>query len=254
MIFSKKLAGQSCTFDLRRRKRQKRLIVTPVGPNHYRVTVPKHLSQRAIEKTLEAHAETLLALKPTILPLERMIDAQGVFIFGVMHHLDVVTTTPSALKQGRLILNSRATAYADIQAALSKQLESLLRQHIDSLVIKHKASLSHLGCLEPMIQYRMMKTKFGSCRPSKGRITLNLELIHYPKPLIEYIFLHEISHFKHPDHSARFYQTLEALCPKHRTYKKILDDLRQTLLKAPLEQYEPGALLMSEPVNFGRLS
>ena len=243
-----------CTFDLRRRKRQKRLIVTPIKSNHYRVTAPKHLSQCAIEQTLENHAETLLALKPTLLPLERMVLAQSVFVFGMMHRLYVVTTTPSALHEAALVLKSRTPDHTDVQYALSKQLEKWLRNYIDSLLIKHKTTLSHLGCTRPLIQYRIMKSKFGSCRPSKGRITLNLELIHYPKTYIEYIFLHEITHFKHPDHSERFYQTLEKLCPKHRVYKKNLDTMRQTLLKAPLEQFAPGASLMSEPITSGRLS
>ena len=254
MTLTKVLAGVPCTFDLQRRKRQKRLIVTPIGSHHYRVTAPRRMSQKTVEEALETHAKSILALKPTVLPLKRMVAAERVFIFGTPHRLEVVPKAPMLLADGVLRLPSRSAAAIDIEHALSKQLESWLKEYVETLLLKHQAVLTQFGAATPVFQYRTMKTKFGSCRPTQGRITLNLELVHYPKSMIEYIFLHEITHLKHPDHSAHFYATLASLCPDHRAHKKTLDTLRRTLLHEPLEQVVPLASLMSESSIARRLS
>ncbi|TVP94799.1 MAG: DUF45 domain-containing protein [Acholeplasmatales bacterium] len=252
MRFSRRLAGTVCTFDLVRRRGQKRLIVTPLTQHHYRITAPRNIAQRTVENSLDKNAETILGLKPTVLPLKRMVAARQVFVFGKRYRLETAMTGSTVLTEGVLTLATRSTLDKDIEQALSKQLEIWLKAYIAELVATYATVLSAMQVSAPVIQYRTMKTKFGSCRPTQGRITLNLELIHYPMALVEYIFLHEITHFKHPDHSPSFYHTLSTLCPHHRTYKKSLDTMRHDLLYAPLDTYAPTSSMMCEPRFDGR--
>jgi len=58
------------------------------------------------------------------------------------------------------------------------------------------------------VRIREMKTRWGSCNPSKGYINLNLKLIEKPTECIEYVVFHELAHLVHADHSANFYNYL----------------------------------------------
>jgi len=75
----------------------------------------------------------------------------------------------------------------------------------------------------PKIRVRTMKTRWGSCIPSKNVITLNTRLLLKPRRCVEYVVLHEFAHFTHPDHSARFYGLVESVMPDWKERKKELN-------------------------------
>lgn len=68
---------------------------------------------------------------------------------------------------------------------------------------------------------RKMKGKWGSCT-SKGRITLNSELIKLNDSLVEYVIIHELCHLKHPNHGEGFYSLLGELVPQWQEMRKQL--------------------------------
>lgn len=68
----------------------------------------------------------------------------------------------------------------------------------------------------PKISIRKMKTRWGSCNPSKGTVSLNVNLMHYPIEFIEYVVLHEFVHFIQPNHSKEFYAVIEKYMPDYK--------------------------------------
>lgn len=72
------------------------------------------------------------------------------------------------------------------------------------------------------ITIRYMTSRWGSCRPTKGNITLNSKLIEVPRKSIEYVVLHEFAHFVHPNHSKDFYNLITKLMPDWRERKSLL--------------------------------
>lgn len=79
------------------------------------------------------------------------------------------------------------------------------------------------GIPMPTLRIRNMETRWGSCLTQKGIITLNKRLLEAPRHCIEYVVMHELCHFLHPDHSKRFYTFLTTLMPDWRERKSILD-------------------------------
>lgn len=75
----------------------------------------------------------------------------------------------------------------------------------------------------PAITIRTMTSRWGSCRPQKQAITLNSRLAEHPIPCIEFVVLHELVHFVHPDHSQHFYDLLTAQMPDWRDRKRLLE-------------------------------
>lgn len=79
------------------------------------------------------------------------------------------------------------------------------------------------GVAVPVLRFRNMETRWGSCLPRKGIITLNKRLLEAPRHCIEYVVMHEFCHFIHPDHSKHFYAFLTMLMPDWKERKRILD-------------------------------
>lgn len=73
------------------------------------------------------------------------------------------------------------------------------------------------------ISIRQMKTRWGSCNPSKGYINLNSELIKKRKESIEYVIFHELAHLIYPNHSKEFYNYLDTYMPDWRKRKEKLE-------------------------------
>jgi len=68
-----------------------------------------------------------------------------------------------------------------------------------------------------------MKKRWGSCS-TKGRITLNTELIKAQKACIEYVIIHELCHLVHHNHSAKFAALLYKEMPDWERWKNKLEE------------------------------
>ena len=86
------------------------------------------------------------------------------------------------------------------------------------------------GVDTPILRIRDMETRWGSCLAKKGIITLNKRLIEAPRNCIEYVVMHELCHFIHPNHSKQFYSFLTMLMPDWRQRKALLEKCAAFLL------------------------
>ncbi len=108
-------------------------------------------------------------------------------------------------------LNKLITTFEKTE--LLKVLENLKQKYINNPII----DISNI-----YIKTRYTKTRFGSCNARLGNINMTTHLIHYDIKYIEYVFLHEICHLKHQDHSVNFYNVLVKLCPNYKQLRKEL--------------------------------
>ena len=107
---------------------------------------------------------------------------------------------------------------------LQKHLERNFTQYIEEIKVKYDGIVADYGLHSPPIKYRYLKGKWGSCDTRKKIITMNYNLMYYPKEATEYVLLHEYLHLIVPNHSKRFHDLMKYHQPD---YKK-----REELLKA----------------------
>lgn len=72
------------------------------------------------------------------------------------------------------------------------------------------------------LRIRKMKTRWGVCNKKSMTITLNTELIHKDVTLIDYVIIHELCHFKHMNHSEKFWSEVEKYYPYYKQARKML--------------------------------
>lgn len=68
----------------------------------------------------------------------------------------------------------------------------------------------------PEIKIRNMKSIWGSCTTTGSTIRLNLQLLKADEACIEQVVLHELLHFRYPNHGKSFYDLLGQLMPVGR--------------------------------------
>lgn len=79
------------------------------------------------------------------------------------------------------------------------------------------------GVKKPKLRVRTMESCWGSCLVNKGIITLNRKLLMKPRECIEYVVVHELCHFIHPNHSKQFYGFMEQFMPDWKERKARLN-------------------------------
>lgn len=79
-----------------------------------------------------------------------------------------------------------------------------------------------LGVVKPQLRLRRMKSQWGNCHYRQGYITLNTVLASCPEKLQDYVALHELVHFLHPNHGPGFYTVMDALMPDWKERRKVL--------------------------------
>ena len=81
------------------------------------------------------------------------------------------------------------------------------------------------GVKYPVIKFRKMTSRWGSCNSTKGILTFNTQLVYAPPKCVEYVVWHEFTHFLQANHSRLFYNELEKVCPDWKILRKALKEI-----------------------------
>jgi len=110
-----------------------------------------------------------------------------------------------------------------IKKVYDKWLKEYAEQILNDLIIKYQSVLEKYNIKIPKMEIRQMKSRWGSCIPLKNKVIFNLILIKKPMCCIDYVVLHELSHFKYQNHSKNFYNFISISMPDWKERKKILN-------------------------------
>ena len=75
----------------------------------------------------------------------------------------------------------------------------------------------------PAVRTRRMTSRWGSCLPKKRIVTFNDRLMEAPPEAVEYVVIHEFTHFLVPNHSSVFHRYMDHFCPDWRDRRKLLN-------------------------------
>jgi predicted metal-dependent hydrolase len=103
---------------------------------------------------------------------------------------------------------------ADSTTAPAQSLENWLRKQARQALNAHLAVVLPRLSADPGRIYVMdQRTKWGNCS-ALGNLSFSWRLIMAPPFVLEYLVTHEAVHLVVPDHSKRFWLTVQSLCSK----------------------------------------
>lgn len=106
-----------------------------------------------------------------------------------------------------------------------KQLLKWYNQQIKDIFtqrLKYNYNLFEESIPYPTLKIRTMKSRWGVCNRKNISVTLNSKLIEYDITKLDYVIIHELSHFVHFDHSKDFWNLVNKYCPEYKRIKKEL--------------------------------
>ncbi len=105
-----------------------------------------------------------------------------------------------------------------------KWLKGLAEKEFNEALQKYRNKMMRrYNMPEYTLQVREMKTRWGTCIPSKKKITLNLYLMYAPHECLEYVALHELVHFLEIYHNDNFYEIMEEFMTDYKERTRLLN-------------------------------
>lgn len=152
-----------------------------------------------------------------------MIDDKHIVLFGNSLKIRKTTGKYNHVSYDKDTLYVQCKEQADPEKVIRQFLDKLCRDVFLDIATLTFRSLSNYHLEFPDVKIRDMKSRWGSCTPTKNSITLNRKLIHYPFEFIEYVVLHEFVHFIQPNHSKAFYNIIENYMPDYKTRMEMVN-------------------------------
>lgn len=79
-----------------------------------------------------------------------------------------------------------------------------------------------MGVKVKRLTYRDMKTRWGTCQPTTGRVCINTRLALYPSECLEYVVVHELCHLRVSGHGPEFKALMDGYLPGWRRVRALL--------------------------------
>ena len=98
---------------------------------------------------------------------------------------------------------------------LNKKIESIFKEHLDYWYNVFEENIP-----SPNLKIRKMKSRWGVCNTKNKNVTLNYELYRWDIKCLDYVIVHELSHFIHPNHSSNFWKLVSKYCPNYKEIRK----------------------------------
>lgn len=115
----------------------------------------------------------------------------------------------------------------------ASSLENWFRRQARAAIESHLAiSTARLGHCPHRVYVMGQRTKWGNCS-ARRNLSFNWRLILAPDFVLGYLVTHEAVHLAVPDHSAKFWLTVQSLCPGAERAKRWLSS-HQTQLTVDL--------------------
>ena len=228
------------------RKRVKNVNLRVHSDGRVTVSAPPRVPLSAVEAFLRGqerffkNAEKRRAAALAKLPKPLTLSPDEVLpIGGVLRcvHIEKAAKNSAVLTDNALTLFVTDPTDALLRA---RTFDAFFRREADRALMARTAALYPLFAPRPaafpVLKLRVMKTKWGVCRPTQNTITLNRNLLFLPDVLVDYVICHEFVHFRHPDHSPTFWRELARFVPDCKEKRKALSDFPVPVFAASLTE------------------
>jgi len=189
------------------------------------VIAPRHMSKRAIHKTLQERSHKVVQFlaealtRQQELPRRDYINGEAHWYLGWNFPLEIIASRDRqgavSLDDGRIRIKTADSSPQAVKQKLVAWYRQQAGEHFSTRITAIAKYTEWAAGRTLPIRLRKMKRTWGSCS-AKGVITLNPRLIKTPPGCIDYVIAHELCHLEEMNHSKAFYALQEGLCPQWR--------------------------------------
>lgn len=232
MIYTILLDGKEVQYHLERKKVKN--INLRIKPNSsIYVSANNLISQEKIEKFLNEKSEFILKALEHYREIEKYapkpkqyVDGEHFKICGHDLRLKVFRGAKNHVESDGVYIKLTVKDINDFELKQKSMDKWIKEQCVSTISMVCEAvypKFQKYGVVFPELKFRRMISRWGSCQPKRGTLTFNISLIEAPMVCIEYVVVHEFTHFLQPNHSKKFYTQLTMFMPDWVERKKLLE-------------------------------
>jgi predicted metal-dependent hydrolase len=209
--------GREVAYRLVRSKTARKLRVR-VGPRGVEVVQPAGRTPEETSAFLRSSSDWIASQLERVERLGHLRRPQRVQTGEILYHgnpTPVRVEIHSHRRGPNRVLHDGSTLVIVCGAgptAPAKTLENWLRRQVRGEIQRYLVAVTHrLGHRPEKIYVMGQRTKWGNCSRTRN-LSFNWRLILAPSFVLHYLVTHEAVHLAVPDHSARFWLTVQSLC------------------------------------------
>lgn len=212
VMFNYKLDGQAYNVLVVKKNNKNTYIKIKDDMTIY-VTTNYLTSKREVKIILDNEKDFLRkALSRTRKKLEK---EELFYYLGKKYDIILVPFENTEVSNGKIFVKDEKT----LEKWLKKETKRIFTERLE-----YNYNLFDEDIPFPKLKIRSMKTRWGVCNKRDNSVTLNSKLIKYSLHEIDYVIIHELSHFVHFDHSKEFWETVRMHMPDYKKSVLILKE------------------------------
>src|SRR5580658_9894140 len=186
-------------------------IVVPVGVN-------AHAVRDFVQRFTPWIDRKVAAMRGAASPAEAVPRSIGFELTGEEFQVEWHRGAAPGIEQhpGRLIVTAADEFVARHQ--LQIWLRAAARERLAPRLLQLAADLKYSVA---RVAIRCQRTRWGSCS-TRGTVSLNCSLVFLRPQVVRYLFVHELAHTKHMNHSPSFWHLVAKLEPEYRSLDREL--------------------------------
>lgn len=189
------------------------------------LTIPKKCSQKKVKEFLDANHDWIVNMMARLPKVMKFCDGEKISFWGNEY---VINHCPQGKMSGFDGGSLRVSGDKEfLHRRVMEYLKSQTLKLISEMTVE-KADL--IGEKVRSVTIKDTRSRWGSCTTS-GNISYNWRICMAPFEVIHYLVCHEVSHLKHPNHSADFWHCVEKLCADYKETRHWLKTHGKSLYK-----------------------
>lgn len=210
--------GREIAYELTR-KRVKNINLRIRSDGSVTVSASPSVSVKSIETFILSRADYILSVIDKLSEREERYPRLSEFSSGEKFSLfgEIVTLIVEKGKKSvtydKNVLCVRCPDNSSCEKLVAEWLNAYCRETVEKICREYYPYFKEYCPVFPTLRFRKMTSRWGSCQTRDKIITFNYDLIRAPIPFVEYVVLHELTHFAEPNHSSRFYSVVSRLMP-----------------------------------------
>ena len=208
-----------------------------VGPNGVEVIQPVDVSDEDVSTFLRQNETWVLAQLDRVISLRALTQPATRQLGEILYrgeHTPVRIEFVDTKARGNLVRWCDGHIFvrrgAETRTPAAQGLENWLRKQARAAIMDYLPDVTARIRKEPKRVYIMaQRTKWGSCS-SRKNLTFNWRIILAPDFVLRYLITHEVVHLAIPNHSAKFWFTVQSLCPETERAKQWLNSYQTQMM------------------------
>lgn len=204
-----------------RRRNMKTLRVRVEDDGEVLISGPGPMSEKKLEETVEKYRDVIEDLKRKAKENPKKYRDRPsediYYLYGKPFKVKRTSDGTGILRDIPVKISS--------EGPTTEELKDIHRIALESFVEEIRRECYDLtGCREKILSFYQYKRRYGTCFPGRGEIRLAYALARRSKEEIRLVYLHELMHMRHPNHSKEFYRDLRRIVKDYDRIERLLKE------------------------------